>query len=362
MIDVGMRRRLGALLAVVAIVGAACGSSDETSTDDSAAVTTTASAAAPETTESDTSDAGASDDDTAAANLVSTAPAGDPITPADVQTLKALFDDEAYSGGQVAPRLVKWITPDSYLFMQFDPDGEVPLFAGLGVKGVFCSEAQPDSAGGSFPHFHQPDGAEYSDSHGGEAGAPGYWLSFIALDAFDARGRAVVPGIDYELSPTPAPDCGGDVPDADFEAPGETTLSEADLAEFVAFFDTDLLTGGQQAPRLYKSINEDIAIFIQLDAGDPAEATTIRYLGLSQRGVFCEEARPSADFTHYHQYDAAEYGDGHGGPAGETEGYWLAFVATHDFELLFPGQDPADARQVAPGIDRDFAVLDAPAC
>ena len=351
------------------LVLAACGGTDDETTD----TTEASEAAGPASTEaSDTTAATAAPastetaDDTEPTELESTAPPGAPITDDEVAELKALFDDEAYVGGQQAPRLVKWITPDSYLFVQFDAfdpaEGNVPLFLGLGVKGVFCAETQPDGANGSFTHFHQPSAAEYGDGHGGAAGTEGYWLSFLALDEFDAQGRQVVPGIDYELAPTPPPECGDDVPDVDFEAPGQEALSADDLAAFVSFFSDDILAGGQQAPRLYKSINEDVSIFIQLDAFDPAEATTIRYVGLSQRGVFCDDTRPSPDFTHYHRHTAAEYSDGHGGEPGESEGYWLAFVATHDFELLFPGQDASEARQVAAGVDREFALMDAPAC
>ena len=368
------RTSQGALALVTAglLLAAACGGSDDettgpaeesTQTGDTVAETTTATteAAAETTTETTEGATGA-----AGGEPESTAPPGTPITDEEVAELKALFDDEAYTGGQEAPRLVKWITPDSYLFVQFDAfdpaEGNVPLFLGLGVKGAFCAEAQPDGAQGSFTHFHQPSAAAYGDGHGGAPGSQGYWLTFLALAEFDAQGRQVVPGIDYELAPTPPPDCGDDVPDADFAAPGERALSSEDLAAFVSFFDDPILDGGQVAPRFYKSINEDVSIFIQLDAFDPTEATTINYVGLSQRGVFCDAARPSADFTHYHRHTAAEYADGHGGPPGESEGYWLAFLATRDFELLFPGQDASQARQVPAGIDREFAFMDAPAC
>lgn len=371
------RPNVWTVVAVLVLFLSACGGDDDAVSDpDAAAAPTTDQAVATSAATEDDGDSEADSDDEAAgegetpvedpADLVSTAPAGTPMTDDEVATLKALFDDEAYTGGQSAPRLVKWITPDSYLFVQFDAfdpaEGNVPLFLGLGVKGVFCAEAQPDAEGGSFTHFHQPSVADYADGHGGAPGEQGYWLSFVALASFDARGRAVEPGIDYGLSPTPPPACGDDVPSADFEAPGQQALSAADLAELIAFFDDPILAGGQIPPRLYKSVNEDVAIFVQLDAFDPAEATTIRYVGLSQRGVFCEQTRPSPDFTHYHRHDAAEYADGHGGPPGESEGYWLAFVATQEFELLFPGQDPSQARDVVPGIDRQFAAMEAPTC
>lgn len=362
------RPHLWVLAAAGLLALTACGGDDDstssaaTSAAPDSSTTTVAATAPDDETEADDREAPAIE----SPELVSTAPLGTPMSAGEVTALKALFDDEAYVGGQSAPRLVKWITPDSYLFVQFDAfdpaEGTVPLFLGLGVKGVFCAEAQPDAAGGSFTHFHQPSVDDYSNGHGGEPGEQGYWLSFIALAAFDARGRDVVPGIDYELSPTPPPSCGDEVPTADFEAPGQQSIAADDLAELISFFDDPILEGGQRAPRLYKSVNEDVSMFIQLDAFDPAEATTVRYVGISQRGVFCEQTRPSPDFTHYHRHEAAEYSDGHGGPPGESEGYWLAFVATHGFELLFPGQDPSQARDVAPGIDREFALMEAPSC
>ncbi len=290
-------------------------------------------------------------------------PVGTQLGAEDLESLKGLFDDEVLTGGQVAPRLSKWITPDTFMFVQFDgapAEATEVRYIGVAVKGVFCSEATPDAAasggpGGSFTHFHRPEAAEYSEGHGGDPGAQGYWMSWLAVDSFEARdGRLIEPGIEYEFSPTPAPDCGADVPTADFSAPAETTLSPEDLAAFVELFDDEALIGGQQPPRLTLWLNDRVALFIQLDDRDPAAATTIRNIGIYLVGTFCDSQQP-ADFPHYHRYSAPEYSEGHGGAAGETSGYWLAWMATQEYETN-------DGRQVAPGIDRDFSPTPPPPC
>jgi hypothetical protein len=284
-------------------------------------------------------------------------PVGAPITADDLAALQGLFDDSPFAGGQVAPRLSKWITPEAFIFVQFD-DLEAPTavrYVGVGVKGVFCAEAVPDAEGASFTHLHQPEVADYSEGHGGDPGQQGYWLSWLAVDAFETGdGRQVEPGIDYEFSPTPPPECGADVPSAEFTAPDEQTLSAEDLAAFVELFDDEVLIGGQVPPRLSLWLNDEVALFIQLDEREPAEATTINYLGIYRVGTFCDTEQPP-DFPHYHRYSAPEYSAGHGGAPGETSGYWLAWIATHNFEA-------GDGRQVTPGIDREFSPTPPPSC
>lgn len=285
-------------------------------------------------------------------------PVGTPLSADDLETLKGLFDDEVLTGGQVAPRLSKWITPEAFIFIQFDAPPEeatAVTYIGVGVKGVFCAEAVPDAEGGSFTHFHRPEAADYGEGHGGEPGTQGYWLSWLATDSFEARdGRAIEPGIDYEFSPTPAPECGDDVPSADFEAPNETDLAAEDLQAFLDLFDDEVLIGGQTPPRQSLWLNENVAMFVQLDAREPEEATTIPYIGVYVVGTFCDSAQPP-DFPHYHRYSAPDYSEGHGGAPGETSGYWLAWMATHSFETF-------DGRQVTPGIDREFSPTPPPTC
>ena len=285
-------------------------------------------------------------------------PVGTQISAEDLAALQALFDDTPFDGGQVAPRLAKWITPDTFIFVQFDgmPEEATEVrYIGVGVKGVFCSEAVPDLEGGSFTHFHRPTATDYSEGHGGEPGEQGYWMSWMSVDSFETGdGRPVEPGIDYEFSPTPAPQCGADVPTADFIAPDEQTLAPDDMLAFVESFGDEVLIGGQEPPRIAKWLNENVAMFIQLDDRDPSVATTIRNIGIYSVGTFCDSQQP-ADFPHYHRYSAPEYPEGHGGAPGETSGYWLAWMATQSYETN-------DGRQVVPGIDRQFSPTPPPAC
>jgi hypothetical protein len=292
------------------------------------------------------------------AALKSTVPPGPKLSVEKVRDLAALFDDQPYTGGQNAPRLSKWISEDTYIFLQFDKlpakDATEIRYVGIGTKGVFCSEAQPDATGKSFTHFHRPVAAQYAEGHGGQPGAQGYWLSWMATSAFESQGRKITPGVDYQFSPTPPPSC-GTAAKADFAAPDQKKLAKADLQKLMAFFDDKtVLVGGQNPPRLSKWLNEDVALFIQPDRTDPATATTIRYVGIYLRGVFCKSAQPHADFTHYHRYSVASYADGHGGKPAETAGYWLAWMAAESFE--------SQGRKIAPGIDRQFSPTPPPDC
>jgi hypothetical protein len=116
------------------------------------------------------------------------APTGVFLDPEEIAELAATFDDQPLTGGQVAPRVSKFVNPNVFVFLQFDnPDlaqATALRYVGIGVKGVFCAEAQPDR---SFTHFHRYDAPEYAEGHGGDPGAQGYWLSWVAVDSFEAR-------------------------------------------------------------------------------------------------------------------------------------------------------------------------------
>jgi hypothetical protein len=77
-------------------------------------------------------------------------------------------------------------------------------YIGIGVKGVFCAETQPDKA---FTHFHRYNAPKYSEGHGHNPGDQGYWLLWVATDAFDLRERKVQPGVDRQFAPLKIPDC-----------------------------------------------------------------------------------------------------------------------------------------------------------
>ena len=286
-------------------------------------------------------------------------PTGRPLTGADIQQLAAQFPDNPLTGGQTAPRSYRWVNDRVAIFLQFDDRdaGKATKlqYVGVSVKGVFCAESQPGGAQGGFTHFHRLDAPEYGQGHGGPPGTPGYWLSWTAVDEFTARdGRQITPGVDYQFSPTPAPACGGNVPAADFAAPGARTLTPADISALGALFPDNPLTGGQVAPRLYRWVNETVAVFAQFDNRDLAKATALPYIGISVAGEFCRSTQPSADFPHFHRTEAAEYAEGHG-QSPNDKGYWLLWLATDEF-------DARDGRHVIPGVDRQFSPTPPPDC
>ena len=287
-------------------------------------------------------------------------PTGTRLSQADIAALAAAFPDNPLTGGQTAPRLYRWVNDRVAIFVQFDqPDpakATALRYVGISVKGVFCAENQPGGANGGFPHFHRLNATEYAQGHGGPPGTPGYWLSWVAVDTFAQRdGRQVKPGVDYDFSPTPAPPlCGATLPKADFAAPGAKSPSKADMASLAGLFTDNPLTGGQTAPRKYRWVNKDVATFVQFDKPDPAEATSLQYIGISVRGEFCKSKQPSVDFPHFHRTNAAEYAKGHGQAPGDR-GYWLLWMATDTFKQR-------DGRQVSPGVDREFSPTPPPAC
>lgn len=282
---------------------------------------------------------------------------GRPLSRSDIQALAAEFADNLLAGGQVAPRLYRWVNEKVAIFLQFDrPKVEEATqlrYVGLSVKGVFCAEAQPGGPNGGFTHFHRLTAPEYAQGHGGPPGEKGYWLLWMAVDDFEAQGRQVTPGVDYAFSPTPPPPCGADVPAPDFQGPGQRRITKEELDALATQFRDNPLTGGQVAPRLYRWVNENLAIFLQFDRPNPTEATTLRYIGISPKGTFCKSTQPHTDFTHFHRTSAPEYQQGHGGPPGQ-EGFWLAWLAVDEFD--------AQGRKVTPGVDREFSPTPPPEC
>jgi hypothetical protein len=260
-------------------------------------------------------------------------PTGVYLTPDELLEITAQFDDEVLTGGQVAPRISRWVNDSVFMFLQLDnPDptkATAIRYIGIGVKGVFCAETQPDA---SFTHFHKYDAPEYAEGHGSAPGDQGYWLTWAATESFETRdGRQVEPGIDYEFSPTPPPDCGSNIPDVTFETPGADDLTSDEIVELMGIFDDGILTGGQTPPRFHKWVNEDVTIFLQFDSPDPAEATALRNVGITVPGTFCLENQPSEDFPHFHRTHAPAYGEGHGSEPNQV-GYWLLWIATASYE------------------------------
>src|SRR5215211_1578499 len=124
--------------------------------------------------------------------------------------------------------------------------------------------------------------------------------------------------------------------------PHGSALAKPDIDELAALFPDNPLIGGQSAPRIYKWVNDDVAVFLQFDKARVAEATALRYYGISVKGVFCSEARPDRAFTHFDSLNAPAYGLGT--PSAGEKGYWLTAVAVDTFTN-------AQGKQVKPGVD-----------
>lgn len=290
---------------------------------------------------------------------VSTAPQGRRPAPAEIREFAAFFDAQPLAGGQKAPFVAKWISPSTFRFLVLDESDPAKAtsvrYAGVGIKGVFCAEAQPDASGKSFPHFQRASAASYDSGRGGSGGAQGFWLSYLAVARFAADGgRIVTPGIDYRFPATAAPSCGANAPAPSFDAPGARAITKDEIVKMASFYPDQLLQGGQVAPRLAMWMNEDVALFIQLDRPDPLQATVINYVGIYQRGTFSKSRQPHTDFTHYHRVVAPQYPQGHAGDCGESRGYWLLWSAVREFE--------AGGRKVTPGVDRQFSPTPPPEC
>jgi hypothetical protein len=327
------------LLAGVAIVAAACGGTSPASRPAPTAAPT--ASPSPEPT------------------AVSTAPQGRVPSATEIRDFAAFFDAHPLAGGQKAPFVAKWVSPSSFRFLvlnETDPAKATAVrYAGVGVKGVFCAEAQPDRSGSSFRHFQQLSAPSYDAGRGGTPGAQGYWLSYLATARFTAEGgRKVAPGVDYAFPATAPPSCGASPAAATFDAPGARALTKDELVKMASFYPDQLLQGGQVAPRLAKWLNEDVALFIQMDRPDPQQATLLNYVGIYERGTFSKARQPHTDFTHYHRVVAPQYSQGHAGECGEPRGYWLLWVAVRDLE--------SGGRKIAPGVDRLFSPTPPPEC
>ena len=281
-----------------------------------------------------------------------TIPTGKQLTKTELLQLATEFTDQVFIGGQISPRSPKWVNNNVFIFLQFDnPDNIISLrYIGIGVRGVFCAEKQPDKA---FTHFHKFDAREYPEGHGTQAGEQGYWVMWVAVDNFESQGRSVKPGIDYNFVPTPPPQCGSDIARTTFLPQYAGDLTKDEIGRLVALFNDNPLTGSQIAPRVSRWVNNDTFIFLQFDNPDLTQATSLRYIGIGVRGEFCKEKQPHTDFTHLHKYDANTYAEGHAEQAGD-KGYWLLWVAADEFDV--------QGRRVNPGADREFALLTPPAC
>jgi hypothetical protein len=233
-----------------------------------------------------------------------------------VAGIAALFSETPFEGGQVPPRLYKWVNDDVSIFVQLDrsnpAEATTARYIGIGVKGTFCAEAQPGGPNGGFTHYHRVSAPVYAQGHGGQPGENrGYWLLWVATDTFESFDRRkVTPGVDYQFSPTPPPTCGANVPQPNFQAPGAHDLTRAEIKRLARFFSDNPFRGDQTPTRFYRWLSADVLAFLEFDTPNPNKAKALRYFGIATRGAFCSDQRPSADFTSFQRLTAPTWKKG----------------------------------------------------
>jgi hypothetical protein len=285
--------------------------------------------------------------------------AGTQSTANHVNGIASLFAESPFLGGQVAPRLYKWVNNDVSIFVQLDrpnpAEATTARYIGIGVKGTFCAEAQPGGANAGFTHYHRVTAPAYAQGHGGAPGEnKGYWLLWVATDTFETSDRRkVAPGVDYQFSPTPPPSCGANVPRPDFEGPGAHDLTPAEIKRLAGFFNDNPFKGGQTPPRFYRWLSADVLAFLEFDNANLAQAKALRYFGIAERGVFCNSDQPTPDFTSFQRLTAPTWAKGKGGKARQG-GFWHLALAVDELTMPWGA--------VVPGVDRKFAVTQAPDC
>lgn len=140
-------------------------------------------------------------------------PNSDGLDLAERQALAAVVDDEPLRGGQEPwpSHLIKWVNEDVFFLLHFNAEDPATaadatmLWAGIGVRGTFCTSSQPDE---DFTHFHRSHSPSYAEGHGGTAHMPGYWLLHAATHDFESPfGQTGGPGVHQQFGPTPPADC-----------------------------------------------------------------------------------------------------------------------------------------------------------
>ena len=85
----------------------------------------------------------------------------------DITEFVTVFDDQPFQGGQISPRIAKWVNEDVFLFIQFDKPSPLNATAlnyiGIGKRGIFCESDRPSP---DFVHFHKWNATSYREGHG----------------------------------------------------------------------------------------------------------------------------------------------------------------------------------------------------
>ncbi len=122
--------------------------------------------------------------------------------------MAAAFYDNPFRGGQRVPRLYRWITGDTLVFLQFDradpAKARALRYVGVAKRGAFCNG---DRGPSDFTSFQALTSRTAAKGHGGKAGRIGLWHLAVALSDFKMPWGNVTPGVDREFSTTRATDC-----------------------------------------------------------------------------------------------------------------------------------------------------------
>ncbi len=135
-------------------------------------------------------------------------PGAHALTNGEIKQLAAAFYDSPYRGGQRVPRLYRWITGDTLVFVQFDkPDpakARALRYVGVAKRGRFCTA---DRGPSDFTSFQALNARTAAKGRGGKAGRIGLWHLAVAVGSFKMPWGNVTPGADRKFSVTRAADC-----------------------------------------------------------------------------------------------------------------------------------------------------------
>jgi hypothetical protein len=130
------------------------------------------------------------------------------LTKGEIKQLAAAFYDTPFRGGQRVPRLYRWVTGDTLVFLQFDradpAKARALRYVGVAKRGALCSA---DRGPTDFTSFQAQNARTLAKGHGGRAGRLGFWHLAVAVDDFRMPWGNVTPGVDREFSVTRPPDC-----------------------------------------------------------------------------------------------------------------------------------------------------------
>jgi hypothetical protein len=135
-------------------------------------------------------------------------PGAHTLTKGELNKLAGMFYDNPFRGGQRVPRLYRWVTGDTLVFLQIDKadpaKARTVRYVGVAKRGAFCSA---DRGPTDFTSFQALNARTAAKGRGGKAGRIGLWHLAVALGDFKMPWGNVSPGVDRKFSVTKAPDC-----------------------------------------------------------------------------------------------------------------------------------------------------------